>query len=79
MAAIYTRMKKSVSLMGVIKMHSDFNRFQGPAVLLFCTNKLDGTFLFLGVHSSDKEKIVFPLLQMRKQKVKQVDQSHKQK
>lgn len=46
--------------MGVIKVHSDFNPFQGPAVLLFCTNKLEGTFLFPGVHSSDKEKIVFP-------------------
>lgn len=77
MAAIYARMKKSVFLTGVIKVHRDFNWFQGPAVLLFCTNKLDGTFLFLGVHSSDKEKIIFPLLQMRKQKVKEVDQGHK--
>lgn len=77
MAAIYARMKKSVFLTGVIKVHSDFNWFQGPAVLLSCTNKLDGTFLFLGVHSSDKEKIIFPLLQMRKQKVKEVDQGHK--
>lgn len=67
MAAINAGMKKSMFLVGVIKVHSDFSLFQDSAVLLFCTNKLDRTFLFLGVHSSDKEKIIFPLLQMRKQ------------
>lgn len=63
--------------MGVTKVLSDFSWFQGPTVLLFCTNKSDGTLLFLGVYSSDKEKIIFPLLQMGKKKVKQVDQCHK--
>lgn len=69
MAASDVRIKKSMLLRCTAS--ADFR-----APLLSCKNKLDGTFLFLGVHSSGKENI-FPLLQMRKQKVKQINQGHK--
>lgn len=73
MAAIDARIKKFMLLRCTITSTDS----RAPLCYSSVKNKLDGTFLFLGVHSSDKEKIIFPLFQMRKQKVKQINQGHK--
>lgn len=73
MAAIDARFKKSMLLRCTVTSTDS----RAPLCYFSVKNKLDGIFLFLGVHSSDKEKIIFPLLQMRKQKVKQINQGHK--